>query len=179
MRRSILMLGLLATSCANTEPESVGHTSAPLEVEVAADVGDELLDGEYNGLWHVTAMTCGGESPNAGTENLYTAPNKISVRINDSTGAFIDSVNGCDKTIPLAFLYPTDNHMTASFSGAIECSPANCDTGCGLLLPLTVAYEVERVRNTLYWTSVGPVDDNCSKNGQANPIDYTMKKRGR
>lgn len=133
--------------------------------------------GSFDGHWYVTKMECNGERASEATANHYRPPNSITVNIQGSNGAFIDDVNGCQKIIPLLFNYPSPTLMTASFSGPIQCAPESCDSACGQLLPISVAYEVFRRNNTLIWNSIGPIDDNCAKGGQTDPITYYMHVR--
>jgi hypothetical protein len=137
---------------------------------------DELATGYYDGTWIVRQVSCGGQPANAGTRSLFTAPNSIAVVIDGDTGAFVDRINGCTKTIPLRFEYPTDDQITAYFNGPVTCYPAGCDPMCGLDIPVSVAYEAYRSNNLLRWESQGSVDANCSANGQQDPINYLMTR---
>jgi hypothetical protein len=130
----------------------------------------------YDGQWVVRQISCGDEPANSETRSLYTGGNSITVNISGETGAFVDSVNGCTLTIPLAFQYPGDEGILAYFNGPITCSPDACDPMCGLDIPVGVAYEAHLQQNTLRWESEGAADMNCTSHGQEDPVYYLMTR---
>lgn len=155
-----------------------GLAPAPQQAQQASAPPFRPVGGypELNGRWNVTGMTCAGEAPNEGTLGLYTGGNSIALRIDGPKGAFVDVINGCQKTMPLALLYREPNRLSASFSGPIQCVPAGCDPACGVHPPVTVDYVYALRDGKLELESLGGVDTNCSDHGQGNPIHYRMER---